>query len=61
VSKAFGNLKAGDFMEMKGPFKKFEYKVCVRECALVGRGEGGLARDGERESAKEREREKDHE
>mmetsp|Transcript_64492 Transcript_64492/g.104365 ORF Transcript_64492/g.104365 Transcript_64492/m.104365 type:complete len:312 (-) Transcript_64492:1249-2184(-) len=41
VSKAFGNLKAGDFMEMKGPFKKFEYKPNEKkEIGMVCGGSG---------------------
>lgn len=41
VSKAFGDMKVGDKMEMKGPFKKFEYKPNEKkEIGMVAGGSG---------------------
>jgi len=41
VSKAFGQLKVGDTMEMKGPFKKFEYKPNEKkEIGMIAGGSG---------------------
>ena len=41
VSKAFGNLKVGEFMAMKGPFKKFEYKANEKkEIGMIAGGSG---------------------
>jgi len=41
VSKAFGDLKVGGSMEMKGPFKKFEYKPNdKKEIGMVCGGSG---------------------
>jgi len=41
VSKAFGEMKVGDSMAMKGPFKKFEYKPNEKkEIGMIAGGSG---------------------